>query len=218
MKTKQSIVVNYFLIILFSFALLNTSMAQASIIVDTSGSPMVNKVAGNTGLKTIILAAVGGSTGAVIGRHMDMQADEIKVALPDVRVERVGEGIVIEFNDKILFGFDKSKLTKKARISLTKLNEIFKKYPDTNIEVQGHTDDMGTMKYNQALSERRASAVIGNLSENDIPTSRLTLKGFGETLPKYTNKTEVGHTQNRRVELLLSANTKMIADATVEAK
>ena len=114
------------------------------------------------------------------------------------QAERVGEGIVIEFNNKILFGFDESKLTGEALTSLGKLEEILKTYPDTDIEIQGHTDDKGSLKYNQKLSERRASAVSSNLKANGITSDRLTIKGFGETLPKYTNKTNEGNAQNRR--------------------
>ena len=214
MKSKKLILFQFILFIGLVVTHFTNIQAQINSVLDTT--PV--HTAGNTALGTIIGVAVGGATGAVIGHHMDLQAEELKLALPYANVERVGEGIVIEMNNKILFGFDKSKLTKEAKISLGKLNSIFKKYPDTNIEVQGHTDNDGTIKYNQALSLRRASAVMGNLSENDLPTSRLTFKGYGETLPKYTNKTVAGHAKNRRVEFLVSANPKMIADAAAEAK
>jgi outer membrane protein OmpA-like peptidoglycan-associated protein len=214
MKSKKLIIFPFFLFIVLLVSHHTNLYSQINPVVDT----IPNKLAGNTALGTIIGVAVGGATGAIIGHHMDLQAEELKLALPDAHVERVGEGIVIEMNNKILFGFDKSKLTKEAKLSLGKLNSILKKYPDTNIEVQGHTDDDGTIKYNQALSLRRASAVMGNLSENDMATARLSFKGFGETLPKYTNKTAEGHAQNRRVEFLVSANPKMIADAAAASK
>lgn len=194
---------------------------QKGAVIGTAGGAaagaVVGKVAGNTALGAIIGAAVGGVTGAIIGNKMDKQAEEIKNSLPDAQVDRVGEGIVIEFNNKILFGFDQSALTSTARNSLDKLKEILEKYPDTNIEVQGHTDDDGKVAYNQALSERRASVVVNNLSDNGIASKRLTIKGFGETLPKYSNKTNEGHIQNRRVEFLVSANSTMVADAKKEA-
>lgn len=217
MKTKQFSLTTIGLFLLSTLSINNAIQSQVNNTNDTL-QRLSAAAARNTGLSTIILAAVGGSTGAIIGQHMDLQAGEIRLALPDAAVERVGEGIVIEFNNRILFGSDKSKLTVEAKNSLGKLNEIFKKYPDTNIEVQGHTDNTGTVKYNQALSERRASAVMGNLSENDIATARLSIKGFGESLPKYSNKTSEGHAQNRRVEFLMSANAKMKSDAATEAK
>lgn len=178
---------------------------------------VIGKAAGNTALGAIIGAAVGGGAGAVIGHQMDKQAEEIKKTVPDAKVERVGEGIVVEFSSNVLFAFDKSNLSDDAKINLDKLVKVLNGYPDTNIEVQGHTDSKGSVSYNQALSERRATAVSGYLSDKSINTSRLTIKGFGETLPKYDNTTADGRTQNRRVEFLISANEKMIAEAKKEA-
>ena len=191
-------------------------------IIGTAGGgavgAVIGKAAGNTALGAIIGAAAGGVTGAIIGHKMDKQAEEMKKEIPDADVVRVGEGIVIEFNSKILFGFDQSNLTTDARTNLDKLVAILQKYPETNIEVQGHTDSKGTTRYNQKLSEERASTVSYYLSGNGITTSRLTIIGFGETLPKYTNTTDDGQTQNRRVEFLVSANEKMKAEAAKEAE
>lgn len=185
---------------------------------------VIGKATGNTVLGVIIGAAVGGVTGAVIGRHMDKQAEDIKNDIPEAVVVRVGEGILIEFNNKILFGFDQSDLSAEAKSNLDKLVVILQKYPDTNIEVQGHTDNRGTVQYNKALSERRAYAVAAYLSGYGIPSSRviiaparLSIIGFGETQPKYLNTTAEGQLQNRRVEFLVTANDKMKADAAREA-
>ncbi len=82
----------------------------------------------------------------------------------------MGEGIVVEFADKnaVLFGFDKADLTASTENSLNKLVAILKEYPDTNIEVQGHTDSRGTDEYNMQLSQRRATAVAGYLTRNGV--------------------------------------------------
>lgn len=196
--------------------------SQKGAVIGTAGGAatgaVIGKAAGNTALGAIIGATVGGITGAVIGRQMDKQAEEIKKGNPDAKVERIGEGIVVEFNDKILFGFDRSNLTADATTNLDKVVEVLKKYPDTDIEVQGHTDSKGTPKYNQSLSERRATSVSHYLSEQGVVSSRLTTKGFGENTPKYNNDTGEGQTQNRRVEFLITANEKMKADARQEAE
>ena len=86
------------------------------------------------------------------------------------------------------------------------------------IEVQGHTDSKGSTSYNQKLSEQRASTVSYYLSGKGIAASRLKIIGFGETLPKYTNDSEDGQAQNRRVEFLITANEKMKAEAAKEAE
>lgn len=212
-----------FLITTLSFTGCKTmNKSQKGAVIGTAGGAaagaVIGKAAGNTALGAIIGAAVGGVTGAVIGRQMDKQAEEIKKEIPEAVVIRVGEGIVIEFKSQVLFGFDQSNLTADARTNLDKLVAILQKYPDTDIEVQGHTDSKGTTHYNEALSERRASAVSYYLSEKSIAASRLTINGFGETMPKYSNTTEEGQTQNRRVEFLITANEKMKADAAKEAE
>ncbi len=178
---------------------------------------VIGKVAGNTAMGAIIGATVGGVTGAVIGRQMDKQAEEIKNEVPGAKVERVGEGIVVEFNNKILFGFDRSDLGDGAKKSLDELVKILNKYPDTNIEVQGHTDDTGTDSYNQALSERRAATVSAYLRNKGVTTSRITTKGFGESAPKYANDSEENRSLNRRVDFLITANEKMVEDAKKES-
>jgi outer membrane protein OmpA-like peptidoglycan-associated protein len=199
----------------------NMNKTQKGAVIGAAGGAavggVIGKATGNTALGAIIGATVGGVTGAVIGRQMDKQAEEIKNEVPGAKVERVGEGIVVEFNNKILFGFDRSDLGDQAKSSLNELITILNKYPETNIEVQGHTDNSGTDDYNQGLSERRAAAVAAYLRANNIRSARISTKGFGESAPKYTNDSEDGRSQNRRVDFLITANEKMKADAKKEA-
>src|SRR5450759_2291889 len=189
---------------------------KGAVIGTAAGGGMgavIGKVTGNTALGAIIGAAVGGATGAVIGHKMDKQAEEIKKTVPDAKVERVGEGIVVEFSSNVLFEFDKSNLSADAKTNLNKLVTVLNSYPDTNIELQGHTDSKGSEAYNLTLSEQRAGAVSGYLSGQGITSSRMTIKGFGESVPKYDNATADGRSQNRRVEFLITANEKMKAEA-----
>ena len=193
---------------------------KGAVVGTAAGGAMgavIGKAAGNPALGAIIGATVGGATGAIIGREMDKQAAEIEQTVPDAKVERVGEGIVVEFSSAVLFGFDQSDLSAEARANLDKLVKVLNTYPDTNIEVQGHTDSKGSETYNQNLSVRRATSVSDYLAANQITASRITTKGFGETLPEYDNETEEGRAQNRRVEFLITANEKMVAEAAAEA-
>lgn len=178
---------------------------------------VVGRASGNTAMGAIIGAAVGGAAGAVIGNEMDKQAEEIRKNVPDARVERVGEGIVVEFDSNVLFGFDSSTLSNEAKTNLDKLVKVLNTYPETNIEVQGHTDSRGSEAYNQELSERRANSVANYLAYEGIERERLTTKGFGELAPKYDNDTAEGRAQNRRVDFLITANEKMQAEAKREA-
>lgn len=178
---------------------------------------VIGRAAGNTAMGAVIGAAVGGVTGAIIGKKMDKQAEEMKEVLGDAEVKRVEEGIVIEFKDKVLFGFDRSDLSASARTNLDKLSNVLKKYPDTNIKIIGHTDDKGTDTYNQGLSERRANSVGSYLRSNGISSSRITTVGMGESDPKVANDSEANRAENRRVEFVITANEKMIEDAKREA-
>lgn len=179
---------------------------------------IIGRTMGNTAMGAIVGAAVGGTVGAVIGRKMDKQAEEMKEVLGDAEVKRVGEGIVIEFKDKVLFGYDRSDLTPSAQGSLTKLTNILQKYPDTNIQVIGHTDNRGSDEYNQGLSERRAASSAAYLRSQGVAGSRVTTKGMGESDPKSSNDSEVARAENRRVEFVITANQKMIEDARRETK
>ena len=220
-KFRRSLIVLLFALILLPGCSSMKRSTKGAAIGTAAGGAMgavIGRASGNTGLGAIIGASVGGATGAIIGRQMDKQAAEIENTVPDAKVERVGEGIVVEFSSNVLFDFDKANLRADAQPTLNKLVDVLNKYPDTNIELQGHTDNTGTEKYNQVLSEKRARSVDTYLGKKGISTKRMKIKGFGETIPKYDNSTESGRAQNRRVEFLITANEKMVADAKQQAE
>ena len=218
--------IKQFTLILAAIAMLGTgckslNRTQKGAVIGAAGGGAIGAVAGralgNTAMGAIIGATVGGAAGAVIGRKMDRQAEEMKKVLGDAEVRRVGEGIVIEFKDKILFGFDRSDLGTPAQQNLNKLVNVLKQYPDTNIEIIGHTDDKGSDTYNQELSERRATSVASYLRSSGIASNRLITKGMGESDPKVANDSDNNRAENRRVEFVITANQKMINDAKNEA-
>jgi outer membrane protein OmpA-like peptidoglycan-associated protein len=221
MKTIKTLTTACLSLMILLSACSKMTKTQKGAAIGTAGGAVIGgiigKTAGNTAMGAIIGATVGGVTGAIIGKQMDKQAQEIEKQVPGAKVERVGEGIVVEFNDKILFGYDRSDLSTAAQSSLNKLVTVLEKYPDTDLEIQGHTDSKGTDDYNMALSNRRAGAVSSYITSRGIASARVTTKGFGETAPKYSNDTEEGRSQNRRVEFLITANEKMKADAQKQA-
>ncbi len=219
-KVQISLIVVLSAALMFSgCSSLNKTQKGGAVGVVAGGAmgAVIGKATGNTALGAIIGATVGGATGAVIGHQMDKQAEEIKKTVPDAKVERVGEGIVVEFSSNVLFGFDKSNLSAEAKKNLDKLVVVLNTYPDTDIEVQGHTDSKGSEAYNLNLSIDRAAAASNYIRSNGIATNRISIKGFGETVPKYSNDDESGRSQNRRVEFLITANEKMKAEAEKEA-
>lgn len=197
-----------------------TKSQKGAVIGGTAGAvggTIIGKAVGNKTLGTILGAAIGGAAGAIIGRDMDKQAEEIKNDIPGAKVERVEEGIKVEFNEKILFAFSKSDLGDAAKTNLNNLVKVLNKYPNTNIEVQGHTDGRGSDEYNMGLSEKRAATVANYLKAQGIDTSRITTKGYGESAPAYSNDTDEGMAQNRRVEFLITANEQMKQEAKKQA-
>ena len=178
---------------------------------------VIGKQAGNTILGAIIGAAVGGAAGAYIGHYMDKQAAEIEQDLQGASVERVGEGIKITFNSGLLFDVNKATLRDASKAELTKLAQILNKYPDTNILVEGHTDNTGSEEYNLELSRQRAQSVENYLASLNVDPTRFTIMGYGESQPVATNDTAEGRQQNRRVDLAIMANDKLKKQAEKQA-
>lgn len=166
----------------------------------------IGHATGNTARGAILGAIVGGTAGAIIGQRMDRQAAEMQQELPDARIERVGEGILVTFDSGILFDFDSATLRPEAREKLRRLAESLKKYPDTEVLIVGHTDSVGPEAYNQRLSERRAEAAASFLMQQGIRPSRIRTIGKGETEPIASNDTETGRQLNRRVEIAIFAS------------
>jgi outer membrane protein OmpA-like peptidoglycan-associated protein len=221
MKTIKhfTLIVALFSIVTTGCKTLNRSQKGAAVGAAGGGviGAVVGKALGNTAMGAIIGAAVGGASGAVIGKKMDKQAEEIKKVLGDAAVRRVGEGIVVEFKEKVLFAFDRSNINASAKRNLNRLSDVLKKYPDTNIEIIGHTDDKGTDEYNLNLSQKRAASVSSYLKKTGIGNSRLIIKGMGESDPKIANDSDISRAENRRVEFAITANQKMVEEAKREA-
>ncbi len=157
----------------------------------------------------LIGSVIGGATGAVIGKYMDKQAEEMRKDLKGAKVERVGEGILITFDSGLLFDVNSYSLKGATRENLAELSRILKKYDDTEVLVQGHTDSSGEAEYNMELSNNRAKSVNGYLIGNGVGNERLITMGLGETEPIANNSTASGRKQNRRVEIAIVANKKL---------
>jgi len=170
---------------------------------------LIGKASGNTAAGAIIGAAIGGAAGAYIGDYMDKQAAEIERDLEGAKVERIGEGIKITFDSGILFDINKAVLKDRSKSELAELAEILQKYENTNILLEGHTDDTGTEEHNLELSRLRSQSVANFLADQGVNASRFTIMGYGESQPIADNMTEEGRALNRRVEVAIYANEKL---------
>jgi outer membrane protein OmpA-like peptidoglycan-associated protein len=180
---------------------------------------MVGNKSNNTAIGAILGATVGGAVGAVIGNKMDKQAKKMEQDLgKTATVERVGEGIKLTFNSQLLFDYGKTDLKESNKADLQKFSETLKQYTDTDLLIVGHTDNVGSDAFNQTLSEKRAAAVSNYLASLGISYNRLRTEGKGELQPIASNDTEGNRTQNRRVEIAISANEKMKTEAKAEVK
>jgi len=112
-------------------------------------------------------------------------------------------GLIATMPD-VLFETNRFTLKPGARESMAKLAGILLAYPDLRLEVDGHTDSVGSDAYNQQLSEKRAASVRDYLAQQGIPISSVAVRGFGKTQPIASNATAAGRQQNRRVELVVS--------------
>jgi outer membrane protein OmpA-like peptidoglycan-associated protein len=166
----------------------------------------IGKAAGSTAKGAIIGAVVGGTAGAIIGARMDKQAEELADEIPGAKIERVGEGLLVTFDSGLLFAFDSDVIEGNARTNLSNLASSLTKYPETDVMIVGHTDSVGTASYNRSLSERRSRAAARYLSSQGVNGDRLTTEGRGETEPIADNDSEMGRSQNRRVEVAIFAS------------
>ena len=162
-------------------------------------------------------AVAGGVAGTLIGKKMDKQAAEL-AQIAGAQVDTVTdvngfEGIKVTFDEGILFGFNSSKLGQKAEASLSEFAKSLINNPQTDVQIYGHTDNVGTRAANEKVSNARANEVKNFLSNAGVPKTRMTSKGLAYDYPVASNDTDAGRAQNRRVEIYITANEDMIKAA-----
>jgi outer membrane protein OmpA-like peptidoglycan-associated protein len=232
MKTyiKKLSILFFALLIAFSLtnckAVKNANNKQKGAVIGATGGAILGAIIGNNvgkggngELGAVIGGVVGGGAGVLIGNKMDKQAQEIEEEIPGAKVERVDDGIVVTFdeNSGVYFATDKYNINEASQQTLNKLSGIFKEYPDTNILVVGHTDNVGAEDYNMTLSKNRAYAVTNYLTQKGINAGRFTTNWFGESQPMNDNSTASGRAKNRRVNVAILPSQEMINQAKKEA-
>jgi outer membrane protein OmpA-like peptidoglycan-associated protein len=200
---------------------LDTDKERGAAIGVTAGAVaggLIGRANGSTAKGAILGAVVGGAAGAIIGHQMDQRAKTLQQNIPNARVERVGEGILVTFASGLLYDFNSDAVKPTAQDNLRTLAENLNKYPDTRLLVVGHTDSVGTDAYNQQLSLRRAQAAAAYLEAQGVPAARVQVEGKGEAEPVAPNATDAGRAQNRRVEVAIYADDALKARARQEAQ
>ena len=155
------------------------------------------------GKGALIGAAAGGLIGGAVGHYNDKQEAELreKLANTGVDVRRDGEVINLVVPDAISFATNSAQLTPDFYVSLNKVAASLQEYPDSTVQIVGHTDSTGTAAYNQQLSVNRANAVVLYLGAQGVATARMQALGMGASQPVADNATIDGRARNRRVEI-----------------
>jgi outer membrane protein OmpA-like peptidoglycan-associated protein len=152
-------------------------------------------------------AIIGAAVGGLIGQQLDAQAAELDATLDDrIRIVNEGNQLRVIMPEGILFATDSATVNAAIQADLGDLADSLNKYPNTRVEVIGHTDSDGAAAYNQDLSQRRAAAVGSILRGYGVSGGRIVTYGRGEDQPVATNLTPEGKQQNRRVEVLIIPN------------
>ncbi|MDC7993516.1 OmpA family protein [Altibacter sp. HG106] len=205
----------------------NANNKQKGAVIGAAGGAILGAIIGNNAGKggngeigAVIGGVVGGTAGVLIGDKMDKQAQKIEQEIPGAQVERVDDGIVVTFdeNSGVYFDTNKYNINAASQETLNKLAAVLVEYPDTDVLVVGHTDSTGTDAYNMELSKNRAYAVTNYFTQNrGLSSGRFTTNWFGEQSPIADNSTAEGRAQNRRVNVAIVPNEKMVQDAEREA-
>ncbi|MGB1450285.1 MAG: OmpA family protein, partial [Marinirhabdus sp.] len=201
----------------------NANNKQKGAVIGAAAGSVLGAIIGNNAGKggngevgAVIGGVVGGAAGVLIGKKMDKQAQQIEQEIPGAQVERVEDAIVITFDETsgVYFDTNKYNINDASRAHLNKLAGVLAEYPDTNVLVVGHTDSTGSEEYNMSLSKNRAYAVTNYFTQTKgLVSSRFTTNWFGEQSPVGDNATEAGRQQNRRVNIAITPNEKMVKDA-----
>jgi len=160
-------------------------------------------IGGGTG--RIIGAGIGGIAGGAVGYTMDKQIKQLREQTAgsgvDVSPTDNGAAILVNLPNGVTFDTDSTLIKPAFRDTLDRVAQSMVQYPDSLIDVYGHTDSTGSDAYNQTLSENRARAVADYLTSRGVSAQRVRSQGFGETRPVASNNTEEGRSANRRVEI-----------------
>lgn len=157
----------------------------------------------------IVGAGIGTIAGAAVGQYMDKQERELRQSTEGtgVVVERQGDELVLSMPAGITFPINSYQIQPQFFGTLNQVAQTLAAYPQTLIDVYGHTDPTGGDAINIPLSRNRAESVASYLAQQGVNRARIATQGFGSSQPIADNGTEAGRAQNRRVEIRISPAT-----------
>lgn len=183
--------------------------AQTGALLGGVTGAVIGKTTSNKSTKRAVIGgAIGALAGYGIGTYMDKQEAELNQELKGsgVEVQRQGDTINLNMPGGITFDTAKANIKPNFTPILDDIAGIMTKYPETKIEVQGHTDNVGSDTSNLTLSQLRAQSVTSYLVNRGISSDRIRSVGYGESMPVASNETAAGREANRRVEIKIIPN------------
>jgi len=188
----------------------NRNTRQGALLGAASGALLGALVSkdGKRGDRALAGALVGGAVGAGVGYGLDQQEADLRRDLgnDNVSIQNTGDRLIVTLPQDILFATDSFAVRSDLMRDLNTVASNLQAYPNSTIQIVGHTDSDGDAAYNQQLSERRANTVADVLLDAGIPFARLQTFGRGESQPLASNLDPAGKSQNRRVEIVILPN------------
>ena len=185
------------------------SKTQTGALIGAVAGAAAGAATGNHSAKRVLIGgALGAAAGGGIGYYMDRQQEELNKELKGsgVEVQRQGDTINLNMPGGVTFDTAKTNIKPNFTPVLNDIANVMVKYPETKIEVQGHTDNVGNDASNLSLSQLRAQSVTSYLTAQGVDSSRIKSVGYGESMPSASNDTPSGREANRRVEIKIIPN------------
>ncbi len=175
-----------------------------------AGAIIGETTSAKTRTAALIGAGVGALAGAGVGAYMDNQESRLRERLRSsgVSVTRRGQEIILNMPGNVTFDTAQSAIKPNFYEVLNSVGLVLNEFNRTIVDVDGHTDNVGSDNSNLELSRRRARSVAEYLASRQIDPRRLSMRGFGEARPIATNATASGRSQNRRVEIRIVPLTR----------
>jgi outer membrane protein OmpA-like peptidoglycan-associated protein len=173
------------------------------------GALLGQAIGGNTQATRIgagLGALAGGVIGNQVGKNMDEQEAAMRrelAAVDAANIQRTADVLAVTFKSDYLFAVGSANLNAGAFNEISRVSRVLNQYPDTSIQVAGHTDSTGSEQTNKVLSENRADNVKNALVGQGVNPSRISTIGFGESAPIADNSNEAGQQLNRRVVITI---------------
>ncbi len=188
----------------------NPNTAGGAILGALGGAAVGALLPGSSRTNALIGAGIGLLAGAAVGQYMDQQERDLRADLAGTGADiyRQGDTLVVNFPAQVTFGIDSSRIQPGFYRTLDDVSGTLNRYPQSYLDVVGHTDDTGSEAYNQSLSERRAGSVSNYFRSRGVEPARIASYGMGETQPIASNADVYGRQQNRRVELRITPATQ----------